>query len=256
MHGHGGKGIGRLEFKVTLVALFNVVCFSIIPKPWRIVFPSLIFFAVCLVSATVSASRSSEGLNGLCRQFDQIPDGIKLECGTLLAFYSLQDVHRELIPPDRNYYLLASFPWLWVTSYACATVILVLRILLVVDFQLIRVIISTVDPSRTGDLQGFVLIIGFNFLFQLLLIFLQKTNRKAMNLWLKPRQMRPHCEMINSIQGVSQQRKNAFRHLRQVLHTTVFRFCTSYLMIFLYNILNTDVLYTFQEYFHNCYMLQ
>lgn len=136
MHGHGGKGIG-----------------SIIPKPWRIVFPSLIFFAVCLVSATVSASRSSEGLNGLCRQFDQIPDGIKLECGTLLAFYSLQDVHRELIPPDRNYYLLASFPWLWVTSYACATVILVLRILLVVDFQLIRVIISTVDPSRTGDLQ-------------------------------------------------------------------------------------------------------
>lgn len=136
MHGHGGKGIG-----------------SIIPKPWRIVFPSLLFFIACLISAMVSASRTSEGLRGLCRQFDQVPGGTNLECGILLDFYSLEEVRGELIPPDKNYYLLASFPWIWVTSYVCAAVVLILRILLVVDFQLIRVIISTVEPSRAEDLD-------------------------------------------------------------------------------------------------------
>uniref|UniRef100_A0A1Q3G534 Putative conserved plasma membrane protein n=1 Tax=Culex tarsalis TaxID=7177 RepID=A0A1Q3G534_CULTA len=136
MHGHGGKGIG-----------------SIIPKPWRIVIPSLLFFLVCLISAMVSASRTTDGLRGLCRQFDQVPGGTNLECGALLDFYSLEDVRGELIAPDKNYYLLASFPWIWVTSYVCAAVILVLRIILVVDFQLIRVIISTVEPSRADDLN-------------------------------------------------------------------------------------------------------
>ncbi|XP_058467957.1 uncharacterized protein LOC131440576 [Malaya genurostris] len=55
MHGPGGEGIG-----------------SIISKPWRIVFPSLIFFMVCGISAFVCATLSSNALAKFCEEFKKV----------------------------------------------------------------------------------------------------------------------------------------------------------------------------------------
>lgn len=62
----------------------------------------------------------------------------------MISYFSM-DHANDLVLPDKNYYLVAAFPWIWVSSYIFGAVILVLRIVLVVDFKLIRIVVSTVE---------------------------------------------------------------------------------------------------------------
>lgn len=126
-HGHGGEGVG-----------------SIIARPWRIVIPSLVFFVICGISAIVCASLTTSGLNKFCQQFNKIISTGESECARMISYFSM-DHANDLVLPDKNYYLVAAFPWIWVSSYIFGAVILVLRIVLVVDFKLIRIVVSTVE---------------------------------------------------------------------------------------------------------------
>ncbi|XP_019562770.3 uncharacterized protein LOC109431079 [Aedes albopictus] len=126
-HGHGGEGVG-----------------SIIARPWRIVIPSLVFFVVCGISAIVCAGLTTSGLTKFCQQFNEVVPNGESECARLISYFSM-DQANDLVRPDKNYYLVAVFPWIWASSYVVGALILVLRIVLVVDFQLIRIVVSTVE---------------------------------------------------------------------------------------------------------------
>lgn len=134
MHGPGGEGIG-----------------SIIPKPWRIIIPSLVFFTICGISAIVCASFTCEGLADFCSQIQNNSEA--QDCARLISQYSFSQSN-DLVLPDKNYYLLTSFSWIWVGCYICGFLIMVMRVLLVVDFELIRVVISIVEEETvSGDAQ-------------------------------------------------------------------------------------------------------
>ena len=47
------------------------------------------------------------------------------------------------ITADVNYYLILSFPWILLTCWVMAFTVMILRWMFVVDFKLIRVVIST-----------------------------------------------------------------------------------------------------------------
>ncbi|XP_058814042.1 uncharacterized protein LOC131677956 isoform X2 [Topomyia yanbarensis] len=138
MHGPGGEGIG-----------------SIITKPWRIVFPSLIFFTICGISAFVCATLSSDALAEFCEEFSKIDNEREVSCARMITYFSLRQ-HNDLILPDKNYYLIASFPWIWVGSYICGVLIMLLRIMLVVDFQLIRIVVSIVETGTETESEEHV----------------------------------------------------------------------------------------------------
>ncbi|XP_053698014.1 uncharacterized protein LOC128744991 [Sabethes cyaneus] len=132
MHGPGGKGNG-----------------SIIAKPWRIVFPSFIFFILCAISAMICAWINNDALRTFCKEFNKVQISNEIDCAQMIFQFSLQ--HNEQIRPDKNYYLIAIFPWIWVASYVIGIITMLLRIILVADFQLIRVVISTIDKENESD---------------------------------------------------------------------------------------------------------
>ncbi|XP_055609138.1 uncharacterized protein LOC129756309 isoform X2 [Uranotaenia lowii] len=133
MHGPGGEGIG-----------------SIIDRPWRIVLPSLVFFVSCSISATVCACLTKRGLSSFCQQFEKVNLHEKYSCARMISKYSLHQPN-DLVLPDKNYYLVLYFPWIWVAFYYVGVMILLLRIVMVVDFHLVRVIISSVDRDESEN---------------------------------------------------------------------------------------------------------
>ncbi|XP_062536504.1 uncharacterized protein LOC134205343 [Armigeres subalbatus] len=128
-HGHGGEGVG-----------------SIIPRPWRIVIPSLVFFLICGISAFICASLTTSGLTEFCKEFNKIISTGGTECARMISYFSMNEAN-DLVLPDKNYYLVAAFPWIWAISYVCGALIIVLRIILVVDFELIRIVVSTIESD-------------------------------------------------------------------------------------------------------------
>ncbi|XP_055543158.1 uncharacterized protein LOC129728721 isoform X2 [Wyeomyia smithii] len=133
MHGPGGKGNG-----------------SIIAKPWRIIFPSFIFFVLCAISALICASVGGNALKEFCDEFNKVHLNDDFDCGQMILYFSWQE-NDELIRPDKSYYLLKVFPWIWATSYITGTLVMLLRILLVTDFQLMKIVISTISKETDDD---------------------------------------------------------------------------------------------------------
>ncbi|XP_055626807.1 uncharacterized protein LOC129768877 isoform X2 [Toxorhynchites rutilus septentrionalis] len=130
MHGHGGGSLG-----------------SVIDRPWRIVFPSLIYFIVFGISAIICTICVSDGMNEFCDQFRKINVPGEISCARMITYFSLHQ-YNDLVSPDKNYFLVIVFPWIWMTTYICGALIMILRIILVTDFQLIRVAISIVEKDQ------------------------------------------------------------------------------------------------------------
>ncbi|XP_065080952.1 uncharacterized protein LOC135703609 [Ochlerotatus camptorhynchus] len=135
-HGHGGEGVG-----------------SIIARPWRIVIPSLTFFTICGISAIVCASLVSSGLAKFCQQFNKINSTADIDCARMITYFSMIEAN-DLVLPDKNYYLITVFPWIWASSYICGAIVLLLRIVLVVDFKLVRVVVSTIERDMEPEESG------------------------------------------------------------------------------------------------------
>ncbi|XP_058060051.1 uncharacterized protein LOC131210776 [Anopheles bellator] len=110
---------------------------GIMPKPWRIVFPSLIFFFGCLVTSVVTASFITQGLSEMCIEFGKVDTG--MGCARLVDYFALSKQTPNLVNPDKNFFLTLIFPWIWVGATCLGFLVSLLRIVLMVDFQLMRV---------------------------------------------------------------------------------------------------------------------
>ncbi|XP_050071884.1 major facilitator superfamily domain-containing protein 10 [Anopheles maculipalpis] len=86
---------------------------GILPQPWRIVFPSLIFFLSCSIVSFVTASLITEGLTHLCGEFQKVDSVRGLSCARLIVYFSLVQDNTTLVQADKNFFLTLVFSWLW-----------------------------------------------------------------------------------------------------------------------------------------------
>ncbi|XP_058116215.1 uncharacterized protein LOC131258843 [Anopheles coustani] len=125
---------------------------GILPQPWRIVFPSLIFFLGCLATSLTTASFITRGLNQLCAEFQKVESLRGLDCGRLVVYFALSKESTSLVQVDKNFFLTLIFPWVWFGATCLGFFVILLRIILMVDFQLLRVVISKHGDRKFKDL--------------------------------------------------------------------------------------------------------
>lgn len=97
------------------------------------------------------ASLANRGLKTFCKQFDKLYPTADVDCARMITYFSMTEAN-DLVLPDKNYYLVAVFPWIWTSSYICGAIILLLRIVLVIDFKLVRIVVSTIEQD-IGELN-------------------------------------------------------------------------------------------------------
>lgn len=88
-------------------------------------------------------------LDTICAQLHKITvpaDGQTMQCGHLIEMHSLNAT--ILLPPYANYVMLNVFASLQVFLWCLTVLIMICRVVLVVDFELVRVTINTIEPTR------------------------------------------------------------------------------------------------------------
>ncbi|XP_017082984.1 uncharacterized protein LOC108115867 isoform X2 [Drosophila eugracilis] len=126
---------------------------SVLPKPWRIVVPSIIIFSVMSVASIIYTILTNGHLKRLCFQLrENLTDPTAISCGDAIALlrpivtdHSVShDAYLELF---RCSYVIGMVLWI------VALLVMVLRFIFAVDFQLVD-IDEMFDGSRYGDTQA------------------------------------------------------------------------------------------------------
>lgn len=130
---------------------------GILPQPWRIVFPSLIFFLGCLITSLATAIFITQGLKHVCAEFQKVDSVKGLDCARLILYFALAKENSTLVQVDKNYFLTLIFPWIWFGATVLGFGIILLRIILMPDFELYRVDISLHSKQKYKDLSAEIL---------------------------------------------------------------------------------------------------
>lgn len=113
---------------------------SFLPQPWRIVIVSLVFFISMLIISVINLVHIKDGSDAFCRQFKKtMPD---VSCIVLISHFKMT---KFPIVPGILYILLIVFSWTLVVCWSVLTLIMILRIVFVIDFQLVRVTVRTCE---------------------------------------------------------------------------------------------------------------
>uniref|UniRef100_A0A1Y9HA57 Uncharacterized protein n=1 Tax=Anopheles farauti TaxID=69004 RepID=A0A1Y9HA57_9DIPT len=115
---------------------------GILPQPWRIVFPSLIFFLACSFTSILTAGFITRGLTRLCAEFRKVDSVQDVSCAQSILYFALSTENSTLVQVDKNFFLTLVFPWIWVGATVFGFGVILLRIILMPDFELFRVVIS------------------------------------------------------------------------------------------------------------------
>lgn len=145
--GHGGQGTDDM--------------FS---NPWRIVFPAAIFFVIMTITTLTHYSLVSYQLAQLCGQLKMIildvsPNTRDTDCAFLMQTFSLNVTVPQEIFVAPTYTIVNISSVLKVLAWVAAFLIMALRIVFAVDFQLVRVTIGTLnidDSERSSRESTFV----------------------------------------------------------------------------------------------------
>jgi hypothetical protein len=160
--------IFQLCFSTVLTTMF-VICGkggkaeenSFLPRPWRIVTPSLIFFLIMLIVSSVNLAIITNGMKTFCDNLLAHNPYEPFTCRNALNYYMMKDPANLYILPDVQYILLITFSW---TLFACWLILLLIkiaRIAMVIDFQLVRVTIRTCEFENSNEKTGFQ-VVGTN----------------------------------------------------------------------------------------------
>lgn len=119
---------------------------AFLPQPWRIVTPALVFNIIMTILAIVTTSLIEGGLSEFCRSLTApMPD---VSCGVAMNRFMFSSIDKVRVPPSVQRQMLTSFGIVNLIFWILAVAVLIARILFVVDFQLIRVTVKTLDPSK------------------------------------------------------------------------------------------------------------
>lgn len=122
---------------------------SFLPQPWRIVSPGLVFFIVMTVLSIVNLVIVEGGMNGMCNSIERsLPD---VGCDIALNRFMASTVEKLTLSPSVYHKLLTSFNYTSLGLWVLSLLVLLARIFLVIDFQLVRVTIKTVEYENAHE---------------------------------------------------------------------------------------------------------
>lgn len=130
---------------------------SFLPQPWRIVTPAIVFFLVMTILSIVHLVIVQGGMRVFCECFkQQMPH---TSCDDALNHFKMPKKTEATfgldLPPGVFHKLLTGFDYaafgLWLTSL----LLLLARIIFVIDFQLVRVTVKTVEYENAKKSSTF-----------------------------------------------------------------------------------------------------
>lgn len=118
-------------------------------EPWRIVSPALFFFVVMTIFSIVNLVIIETGMNTLCKSFKaEVSD---VSCSASLNHFMMAPREKFNLPPGKTWIILTIFNYFTLFSWLISALILVARIIFVIDFQLMRVTVKTVEYENSKD---------------------------------------------------------------------------------------------------------
>lgn len=125
---------------------------SFLPQPWRIVSPALIFFLVMTILSIVNLVLIESGMSNLCKSFrNHVSD---IDCNVALNRYAFSTNVME-IPTSIFHQLVTSFNYITFGLWFISLLVVLARIMFVVDFQLVRVTVKTIEFEKTNESTKF-----------------------------------------------------------------------------------------------------
>lgn len=119
---------------------------SFLPQAWRIVSPALIFFLIMTILSIVNLVIVQGGMNSFCESFKlELPD---VSCEIAMNRFMTMPMKAS---PGLLHTTLTSFNYAAFSSWLLSALVLLARIILVIDFQLVRVTIKNVEYEKVSS---------------------------------------------------------------------------------------------------------
>lgn len=126
---------------------------SFLPQPWRIVTPAIVFFVIMTSLSIANLAIIQGGMNDFCESFNKIlPD---VGCTVAMNRYMDARIEDIKLTPGMYYKLVTSFNYTTFGCWLLSLLVLVARIVFVVDFQLVKVSVKTIEFERAEEESKF-----------------------------------------------------------------------------------------------------
>lgn len=129
---------------------------SYLQEPWRIVSPALFFFVIMTIFSTVNLVIIETGMNTLCKSFKtEVSD---LSCSVALNHFMLAPQEKFNLAPGKVWVILTIFNYFTLFAWLISALVLVARVIFVIDFQLVRVTVKSIEYENSNDSSNFKVI--------------------------------------------------------------------------------------------------
>jgi hypothetical protein len=122
---------------------------SYLSEPWRIVSPALFFFIVMTIVSLTNLIIIERGMNSLCDSFAQHLKDVS--CATAMNGFMKGAMEEYPVSPAKLRIILTTFNYITLFAWATSALLLVARIIFVIDFQLVRVTVKTVEYENAKE---------------------------------------------------------------------------------------------------------
>ncbi|XP_070142754.1 uncharacterized protein [Drosophila kikkawai] len=125
---------------------------SVLPKPWRIVVPSIVIFSVMSLGSVLYTILTNGHLKSLCGQLrENLTNPTAISCGDAISLLR-PIVHDHKVSHDTYLELFRTSYVIGMVLWIVALLVMVLRFIFAVDFQLVD-IDDMFDQGRNGEIE-------------------------------------------------------------------------------------------------------
>lgn len=122
---------------------------AFLPQPWRIVSPALIFFLIMMIFSIANLVIIQSGMKSVCDSFAKnVPD---IGCDIALNRYMIVQMDQIKLSPSAVYKMLTTFNYTAFSFWLLSLMVMLARIVFVIDFQLVRVTVKTVEYENARE---------------------------------------------------------------------------------------------------------
>lgn len=129
---------------------------SYLSEPWRIVSPALVFFIIMTGLSIANLVVIEGGINTFC---NSLKGELKeLSCSLALNRFVPGDYRHISISPSKIRTILTSFNYITFFCWFTSALVLIARIIFVIDFQLVRVTVKSMEYENVKATTNFKVI--------------------------------------------------------------------------------------------------
>lgn len=115
-------------------------------QAWRIVLPALLFFTIMVIISLYYSIILDRTLYNFCMEFRAHLNLTDLPCGMLMNHFAINNT--STVMPSCNYAVSQTFSWITVVLWLIALIIMIVRCVFVIDFELVQVVIYEVHLEK------------------------------------------------------------------------------------------------------------